>query len=188
MSKGLNGIDLESIGAFADAVKADKDVAAVKFVAKSTWQGGTRCDATINEFYSNGQAASRPGRSFTVSMDEPPPLGGSDQYPNPAEMLAAALCGCLTAGIAANAALFGTEIESLEVETEIDWNLLGVLGLDREVPCAASGIHYTVKLKGKGSEEQLLRSKETLDRKSAILNTYLKPIAVTSKTVVESVG
>ncbi len=186
MTKGLNGIDLESIGAFVEAAKQDGGVAAVKFVAKSRWQGGARCDATVNEFYSNGQVASRPGRSFTVSMDEPSPLGGNDQYPNPAEMLAAALCGCLTAGIAANAALFGTEIESLEVETEIDWNLLGVLGLNREVPCGASGIHYTVRLKGRGTEAQLLRSKETLDRKSAILNTYLKPVAVTSTTVIEA--
>lgn len=188
MGTGLNGIDVDSMQGFVDAVKADNGAAAVKFVAKSTWKGGTRCDATITEFYSNGQPASRPGRSFTVSMDEPPPLGGSDQYPNPAEMLAAALCGCLTAGIAANAALFGTEIDSLEVETEIDWNMLGLLGLDRQVPCGAKAIHYTVKLKGKGSEAQLLRSKETLDRKSAVLNSYLQPIAVTSETVVESLG
>lgn len=184
MSKGLNGIDLDAMGAFVDAVKADKAAGAVKFVARSSWQGGTRCDAHITEFYSNGQAASRPGRSFTVSMDEPPPLGGSDLHPGPAEMLAAALCGCLTAGIAANAALFGTEIESLEVETEVNWNMLGILGLDRSVPCAAEAIHYTVKLKGKGTPEQLLRSKETLDRKSAILNSYMHPIPVSSKTVI----
>lgn len=186
MGTELNGIDLDSMQGFVDAAKADNGAAAVKFVARSTWKGGARCDATITEFYSNGQPASRPGRSFTVSMDEPPPLGGSDQYPNPAEMLAAALCGCLTAGIAANAAMFGTEIESLEVETAIDWNLLGILGIDREVPCGAKAIHYTVKLKGKGTEEQLRRSKETLDRKSAILNTYLQPIPVSSETMIES--
>lgn len=184
MSKGLNGIDLESMGGFVEAVKADNKAGAIRFVARSTWQGGARCDAQISEFYSNGEVASRPGRSFTVSMDEPAPLGGSDQHPGPGEMLAAALCGCLTAGIAANGALFGTEIESIEVETEIDWNMLGILGLDRAVPCGAEAIRYTVKLKGKGSEAQLLRSKETLDRKSAILNTYLHPVTVSSKTVI----
>ncbi|MFN3986333.1 MAG: OsmC family protein [Rhodocyclaceae bacterium] len=185
MSKGLNGIDIEAMQGYVDAVKADANMAAVKFVAKSTWKGGTRCDATVTEFYANGQPASQPGRSFTVSMDEPPPLGGSDQHPNPAEMLAAALCGCLTAGIAANAALFGTEIDSLEVETEIDWNMLGLLGLDRDVSCGAKAIHYTVRLKGKGDREHLLRSKETLDRKSAVLNSFLLPIPVSSETVVE---
>jgi uncharacterized OsmC-like protein len=184
MSKGLNGIDLESMGNFAEAAKADTGVAEEKFVAKSTWKGGARCDATISEFYSNGQVASRPGRVFTLPMDEPPPMGGHDAHPNPGEMLAAAICGCLTAGIAANAALFGTELDSIEVEAAVDWNLLGVLGIDREVPCGASGVHYTVTLKGKGSPEQLRRSKETLDRKSAILNSLLKPIPVTSSTVI----
>ena len=184
MSHDNNGVDLASIIAFADAAKADPAAAQVKFVARSEWKGGARCDAHIAEFYANGQPASRPGRAFTLSMDEPPPMGGHDAHPNPGEMLAAAICGCLTAGIAANAALFGTELDSIEVEAEVDWNLLGVLGIDRGVPCGASGVHYTVRLKGKGSAEQLRRSKETLDRKSAILNTLLTPIPVTSSTVI----
>ncbi len=181
----LNGIDVDAMKGFAAAVKADPAVAAVRFVARSTWKGGARCDATVAEVYAAGQVVSRPGRQFAVSMDEPAVLGGTDQHPNPGELLAAALCGCMTAGIAANAALFGTEIESIEVDTEIDWNMLGLLGLDREVPCQASAIHYTVRLKGKGDKASLLRSKETLDRKSAVLNSFLSPIPVSSTTVVE---
>lgn len=182
---GLNGIDAGAMKEYAEAVRADPALGEVRFVARSSWKGGARCDATVSEIYAAGQVVSRPDRSFTVSMDEPSVLGGTDQHPNPGELLAAALCGCMTAGIAANAALFGTEIESLEVETEIDWNMLGLLGLNREVPCQASAIHYTVKLKGKGDQASLLRSKQTLDRKSAILNTFLSPIPVTSTTVVE---
>lgn len=179
-----NGVDLASIATYVDAVKTDPAQGQIKFVATSRWEGGTRSTISVDQFYANGQPAAPAGRSFKIVCDEPAVLGGTDQGPGPGELIAAALCGCLTAGIATNAALFDTELDDIEVTTEVDWNMLGLLGLDRSVPSSAKGVHYTVRLKG-NDPEKLRRAKETLDRKSAILKTIEAMIPVTTTVVIE---
>lgn len=183
----LNGVALDSVQQYVTAIRQDAAQANVTFIARSQWQGGTRTAIRVGEFLVDGHNAARAERDFTLHCDEPPALGGSDEAPNPVELLAAGLCGCLTAGIATNAALFETALEKLEVEVRCDWDMRGVLGLDKSVPNQASGIHYTVRLKGKPgvSAQQLQRCKETLDRKSAILNTLLHAVNATTDTIIE---
>ncbi len=183
MSTIKNGVNLTDIGTYVEAVKNDPAQGQVKFVARSSWAGGTKTNVEVSQFYANGQAVAPQGRSFAFSVDEPGVLGGSDQAPNPGEMIAAALCGCLTAGIATNAALFDTTLEGLEVSVEVEWDMLGILGLDRSVPSRASGIHYTVTLSG-GDADKLRRAKETLDRKSAVLKTLQEAVPVTTDVVI----
>ncbi len=180
-----NGVDMPSVGSYVDAVKENNNNAKISFVAESNWKGGTKAEVNVKEFYADGSPASRPGRQFKFNVTEPSQLGGADDAPNPVELLAGALCGCLTAGIATNSAMFGTELEKLNVKVKVDFNLMGVLGLDRSVNNGAQGLHYTVTLKGKASKEALQRTKETLDRKSAILNTLRNPLNITTEFIVE---
>ena len=179
-----NGVDMDSVGSYVEAVKGDAQNANVQFTARSQWQGGTKTEVTCSEFHVNGQPGSREGRSFSFHVDEPAALGGADSAPNPVEYLAGALCGCLTAGIATNSAMFGNDLEKIEVEVTVDFDLRSVLGLDRNVPLNAGHIHYKVKLKG-ANAEATRRSKETLDRKSAIRNTLELPITITTDIEVE---
>ncbi len=175
-----NGVNLDNIQQLVEAVKADAEVANVKFVANSTWQQGTKTEVTINNWYSAGQNAAREGREFKIAIDEPAQLGGADEAPNPAEVLAAGLCGCITAGIATNAALFGTDLEQIEVTVEVDFDIRGLLGLDRSVPSQAMNINYSVNLKGAGDREKLIKAKEVIDGKSPVKNTLANPISVTT--------
>ena len=137
----------------------------------------------MHELHSNGQNIREGGNKFTLRVDEPAVLGGADEYPNPVEYLASALCGCLTAGIATNAALFGADLERIEVEVDVNFDIHGVLGLDRSKPSGPLDLHYKVRLKGKDgvTPEQLRKSKETLDKKSPIKNTIELPLRVTSE-------
>jgi uncharacterized OsmC-like protein len=114
-------------------------------------------------------------------------LGGTDEAPNPVEYLAAGLCGCLTAGIASNAALFGTDLEKIEVSVEVDYDIIGLLGLDRSVGTGATELRYTVRLKGApgASRESVQRAKETIDRKSPVRSTLQNPLEITTDVIVE---
>ena len=116
-----NGVNLSSISSLIDAITASPALANVTFKACSQWQGGTRTEVTIGEVHANQANISSPDRQFTLHVDEPPYLGGQDSAPNPVEMIAAGLCGCLTAGIATNAALFGTELEKIQVDLAPSW-------------------------------------------------------------------
>lgn len=184
MANIVNGVNLDDINATATAIKADPKVAQVKFKAKSTWAGGCRANIEVAQIEIAGGDAMPPTRHFVVRTDEPSPLGGTDEAPNPAELLAASLCGCLTAGIATNAALFDTNIENLEVTVEANWDLHGLFGFDKSVPAGSTGIHYTVRIKG-DDPEKLRRCKETLDRKSAVRKTLELAVPITSELIIE---
>ncbi|MES2762520.1 MAG: OsmC family protein [Bacteroidota bacterium] len=184
-TKNPNGVDMQSVGGYVEAVKENNNNAKVSFVAESTWKGGTKAEVNVKEFFADGNPASRPDRHFKFNVTEPSQLGGADDAPNPVELLAAALCGCLTAGIATNSAMFGTELEKLDVKVKVDFDLMGVLGLDRNISNGAQHLHYTVTLKGKAAKEALQKTKETLDRKSAILNTLKNPLNVTTEFIIE---
>ena len=182
-----NGVNLASIGSLIDAIKGSPAMADVKFKARSEWKGGTRTEVTIDEVHSNNTNISGPDRRFTIQVDEPIYLGGTDLAPNPVEVMAAGLCGCITAGIVTNSAMFGTELEKVNVEVTVDFDVNGVLGLNKEAANGAIGLHYKVTLKAKDSanSDKLQRSKETIDRKSPVKNTLELPLRITREFVLE---
>ena len=182
MSDMKNGVNLAALSGFVDAVKTGAVSADVRFSARSKWMGGTRSEVTIDSFLAGGVNAAPPERSFTLQVDEPVALGGQDLAPNPVEYLAAGLCGCITAGIVTNAALFGTEVEGIEVTVDADINVLGLFGLDRSGPSQCGRITYTVKLRG-GDEAALRKSKEVIDGKSPVRNTLANAIEIVTHMV-----
>lgn len=182
MADIVNGVDLAALGGFVEAVKTGDVSPEIRFSAKSEWVGGTRSEVTIGRFFAGGENAAPAGRSFTVHVDEPAALGGQDTAPNPVEYLAAGLCGCITAGIVTNAALFGTKVETLEVTVDADINVLGLFGLDRSVPSRCNRITYSVKLNGE-DPAALLRSREVIDAKSPVRNTLANAIEIVAKSL-----
>lgn len=186
-AKSVNGVSLAPVGQFIEAVKADPKVAHITFRASSKWSGGTGADVTVAEFLSNGAPASPAGRQFKLKVDEPHVLGGADAAPNPVEYLAAGLCGCITAGIATNAELFGVALEKLEVSVDVDFDVIGLLAVDRSVPTGSTGITYTVRLKGKEgvSREQLEKCKAVIDGKSPVRNTLAGVVPMRTHVIIE---
>ena len=72
-----NGVDLEPVGQFIEAVKSDRKAAHITFKASSSWLGGTKAAVSITDFLSNGAPASPAGRKFRLVVDEPQVLGGA---------------------------------------------------------------------------------------------------------------
>ena len=176
-----NGVNLTSIENLVGAIKETPTLANVQFQAKSTWGGSTKAVVSIGPCIAGGQDISPPERKFTMTVDEPGVLGGDDSAPNPVEYLAAALCGCLTAGIATNAALFDVKLDRIEVEVAVNFDINGVLGLVKETPSGPLSLHYKVKLAGPGAAEAMERCKTTIDRKSPIKNAINLPLHVTTE-------
>ena len=182
MTDVVNGVNLEALGGFVGAVKAGAVSPQIRFTAKSSWAGGARTEVTIDQFFAGGAPAAPAERSFKLVVDEPAALGGQDTAPNPVEYLAAGLCGCITAGIVTNAAMFGTKVEALEVTVDADINVLGLFGLDRSVPSHCNRITYTVRLNGE-DPAALLKSKQVIDGKSPVRNTLANAIEIVTRVV-----
>jgi uncharacterized OsmC-like protein len=180
---GLNGVNLEGLKQADALVRQDPAMGRCTFKARSVWRRGTKSEVTIDSLKAGGQEMAPPSRRFTIAMDEPPFLGGADAQPNPVEVLLAALAGCVTAGIATNADLFGVPIEAMAIDLEADVDARGVLGHDKTVRNGVTDIRYTVTIQSPASEEQVRRCKETIDRKSPVRDTLANPVRITSTLV-----
>jgi uncharacterized OsmC-like protein len=183
MALGLNDVDVDGIKALDKKVRENPDLGKRTVKLRSTWQRGVKALVEIGAQQIAGQDAFPRTRRFFVTMDGPAGLGGVDAAPTAAESLVAALAGCLTSGIAANAALFDVPIDAIGIEMEADIDFRGLLGHDKSVRSGFSDIRYTVTIQSPASEERVRKCKETIDRKSPVGDTLANPMNITSKFV-----
>ena len=134
MAEHVNDVDLTSIKHFDEAVRANPELGKLTCKIQSTWERGTKAFVSVGPIHGLGQNLFPRTRSFVIASDDPPALGGVDSAPAPLETLLAALCGCVTSGVATNAALFGIPLDGIEIAMEADFDARGVLGHDKSVP------------------------------------------------------
>ena len=183
MSDRLNDVNLEGIMAVDNLVRENPALDKCQFKAKSSWQRGTKSQVSINAWTAGGNSMSPAPRRFTVMVDEPPELGGVDGAPNPVEVLLSALAGCVTAGIATNAQMFGVPIDAIDIDLEADVDARGFLGHDQSVRNGVTDIRYTVTIQSSAPEDKVRKCKETIDRKSPVRDTLANPVNIVSKLV-----
>jgi uncharacterized OsmC-like protein len=183
MALGLNDVDVDGMKALDKKIRENPALGKRTVKLRSTWQRGVKALVEIGAQQVAGQDAVPRTRRFFVTMDGPPGLGGVDAAPTAAESLVAALAGCLTSGIAANAALFDVPIDAIGIEMEADIDFRGLLGHDKSVRSGFSDIRYTVTIQSPASEERVRKCKETIDRKSPVGDTLANPMNITSKFV-----
>lgn len=147
----LNGIDTAFVRSTIEAIKADPQKADSTWRVATYWKGGARSDTRVTSYDIGGE---RVEKDFTIRIDEPLELGGTNQFANPQEYLLAAMNACITVQYAVVCALFGIELDELWIETEGDIDLRGFLAVDRSVPPGYDAISYTVHMKGDASPEK----------------------------------
>ena len=147
----LNGINTEALLGTIEAITQDTAKAMTHWEVTSHWRGGTRSDSRVRRCVIGGEEIAK---DFTIKVDEPLQLCGTNQYANPQEHLLAALNACMIVGYSAACAHQGIEIEELRIETEGDIDLRGFLGLDSTVKPGYDQLRYTVYIKGSGTPEQ----------------------------------
>jgi uncharacterized OsmC-like protein len=183
MADRVNDVNLEKIQEIDALVRQNPAMGKCTLMASSSWQRGTKAQVTISQIRAGGGDIMPVTRRFVLMVDEPAILGGVDSAPQPVEVLLSALAGCLTAGIATNAEMFGVPIDSLSIDLEADVDLRGVLGHDKSVRNGVTDIRYTVTIQSPATEDQVRRCKETIDRKSPVRDTLANPVSISSKLV-----
>ena len=143
----LNGINTDALRDMVDAITQDPAKAMTHWQVTSHWRGGTRSDTHVTSCSIGGE---RVAKDFTIRVDEPLALCGTNQYANPQEHLLAALNACMIVGYSACCAHEGIELEELRIETEGDIDLRGFLGIDPTVKPGYDQLRYTVFIKGDG--------------------------------------
>ena len=178
----VNGLDLDALFAMIQGVKEDPAKGKTSWRVTTSWLGQARSHAQIEGFGIGGESVPR---RFSIDIDEPFELGGTDRFANPQEHLLAALNACMTVGYVAQCAVRGITLERLEIETDGEIDLRGFLGLDPSVPPGYESLRYTVRIKGSGTREQFAEIHEAVMATSPNFYNVSRPITLNPVLVVE---
>ena len=180
--RNVNGLDVDALETVIDTVTRDPSQGMVRFDVTTKWTGQTRSEATVQSYTLGGN---RIERRFTMPVDEPLELLGTDTAPNPQEMLMAALNACVMVGYVAGAAMRGISLDILEIDCTGELDLRGFLGIDETVPPGYESIHLTVRIKGNGTAEQFRDIHDTVIRTSPNYFNVSRPVRVDADLIVQ---
>src|SRR5438477_11309063 len=155
----VNGIDVDDLFALIEGVRRDPAKGKTNWHVATTWQGQARSRAQVESFEIGGE---RVPRRFSIDIDEPHALGGSDRFANPQEHLIAALNACMMVGYVAQCAVRGITLESLAIDTDGEIDLRGFLGIDPAVPPGYENLSYIVRIRGSGTKEEVAEIHEVV--------------------------
>ena len=180
--KIVNGINLDDLFALIERVKSEPASGKTKWRVATEWQGQTHSRAEVEGFGIGGEVVRR---RFSIDIDEPLELGGSNRFANPQEHLIAALNACMTVGYVAQCAVRGITLESLVIETDGKIDLRGFLGIDSAVPAGYENLNYTVRIKGNGTKAQFAEIHQAVMATSPNFYNMSKAVTLKPELVVE---
>jgi uncharacterized OsmC-like protein len=173
----LNGVDVTTLYATLDAVKAAPAAAKFQFRAHNEWISGTHSRGTIYGYFGVGEERTHE-RSFHFDADHPAVLVGTDHGPTPVETLLHALAACLTAGLVNVAAARGVQLTEVRSEVLGNIDLNGILGLDPSVRNGYQDITVRFTVKGDAPAEQLRAIVERSRARSAVFDIITNGVPV----------
>jgi len=176
----VNGLDVDLIRSAINGITTDPAQAATNWRVSTRWMGGARSDTRVTSFGIGGQNVSK---DFTLEVDEPLELAGTNRYANPQEYLLTALNACMVVGYVAGCALEGIEVEDLRIEAEGDIDLRSFLGLDASIKPGYDEIRYTVYLKAQATPAQLEKVHDVVCRTSPNRFTIAQPVSLETRLV-----
>jgi uncharacterized OsmC-like protein len=178
----VNGINVDDLFTLIEGVKRNAATGRTDWRVTTTWQGGARSRAQVDGFHIGGEKVQR---QFSIEIDEPYELGGTNQFANPQEHLIAALNACMMVGYVAQCAVHGITLESLEIETDGKIDLRGFLGIDPSMPAGYENLNYTVRIKGDGSKEEFAKIHQAVMATSPNFYNMSRPVALKPTLVLE---
>ena len=172
-----NGVDTPTLFATLDAVKGQPGLAQFQFRLSNRWVKGTNSRSRIESFSGAGGQHDHK-RAYEYDADHPAVLVGGDEAPTPVEFLLHGLAACITAGIANIAAARGVTLTEVTSRIEGDINLLGLLGLSKDVRNGYERIRATFDIKGDAPAEKLREIVAQSQSRSAVFDVLSNGVPV----------
>jgi uncharacterized OsmC-like protein len=178
----VNGINVDDMFALIEDVKRNPAKGKTNWHVTTNWQGQARSRSQVDGFEIGGK---RVPRRFSIDIDEPCEIGGTNRFANPQEYLLAAFNACMTVGYVAQCAVKGITLESLEIDTDGEIDLRGFLGIDPAVPAGYENLSYVVRIKGDGTKQQFAEIHEAVMATSPNFYNVSRPIGLRPTLIVE---
>lgn len=123
-------------------------------------------------------------RKHRLTVDEPKAFGGTDEGPNPIELVLAALTTCQAITYRVWADKLGIALDAVDVQAEGDIDLRGFLGIGDGIRAGYSAVRLTVTLDGPESSARYRELAEAVDGHCPVLDFAGNAIPV-ERTLIE---
>ena len=123
------------------------------------------------------QVAVQAGR-HTLTVDEPPSVGGTGAGPNPVQLVLASLASCQAITYRYWAELLGIRLDAVTVRVEGDLDMRGFLGFDPDAPAGATAVRCTVTVEGPEGAERYEELRRNVDAHCPVLDVFTKALPV----------
>ena len=173
-----NGVNVDALLGAREALAAMPEAAQFQWRARCEWVRGTHSRTTVHGFAGLG-AEHTHRRTFLFEGDHPEVFASEDNGATPAEMVLAALAGCLTAGVAAVATRRGVQLRSVTASVEGDMDVQGILGMDPDVRNGYSGIRVRYEIDAAAPRADLEAIVAQSQKRSAVYDVITNPTSVT---------
>ncbi|MCZ6511365.1 MAG: OsmC family protein [Alphaproteobacteria bacterium] len=154
----------DAVETMQNELRANPDKAVATFVADSRQVQGLQSETKI--------------RNFTITVDEPESLGGTDTGPNPVELILGALASCQEITYRAFAEALEIPLDNVSVRIEGDLDLRGFFAVNDNVRAGFQDIRGVVELDSSASEEELAQLRKIVDAHCPVLDILRKPVPV----------
>lgn len=133
---------------------------------------------TINSVLKNGFETRADIRQFSLTVDEPESLGGSDQGPTPVELVLSALGTCQEIVYATYARVLNIPIDRVAVRVEGRLDPRGFFGVT-DVAAGFHSVAYAVDIESQAAPEEISRLIATVNAHCPVLDILREPVPVT---------
>lgn len=149
-------------------IQANPQSARLVFRAETELTDGVRCAVKVREFPS-------------LTIDEPPELGGENAGMNPVELVLGALGTCQEIMYSAYASVMGVPLTSVKVDVKGYLDLRGLFAMDDSIPAGYDTIRYETYIESPADAEAIRKLAETVESHCPVLDTICRAISVSGK-------
>ena len=176
----VNDVDLDRLQQLVTEADANPSLG---FEVTTRWTGQFRSESRPGAIrMGNGELIER---HHVILADEPEEILGSNEAPNPQELLMAALNACMTVGYVAGAAKRGIRLSLLEIETRGSLDLRGFFQLSDTVPPGYPSLEYVVRIAGDGTADQFAEIHAEVQATSPNFDNLARAIRIDAKLEVQ---
>ncbi|KAI9129827.1 OsmC family protein (plasmid) [Acaryochloris sp. CCMEE 5410] len=179
----LNGYDPNELKGIADAVASDPKQANITFQVSTAWVDGPRSISRVKSYEWGNETYDR---DFTLVIDEPEEVGGTNLGPNPQEVLLSAINSCLLATFTELCTVEGIQLEKVEIVSRGHLDLRGFFGLDASISPGYQSLDWTLIVKGDASAEQFQQIYEATITASPNLWNMAHPVTLVPQLQIEA--
>ena len=147
----LNGYNPNELAEIVEAIATDPVQAQLAFKVSTQWAGGPKSISRVQPFQWGSETYDR---DFTLAIDEPAEVGGTNQGPNPQEVLLAAVNSCIMATFTELCTVAGIRLDSVEIISSGHLDLRGFFGMDAAIPPGYQALNWTLSVRGDATPEQ----------------------------------